>query len=379
MNTPNWTSVKNNLRLSNALSAVDDKIKQLNRILQKGNRILKEANSKSEYSAFCIQRFLGSSFNRFVSTKLEILVNARSTYLKQSKHCDTCITVVMDLLKSPSLTFDKLETNMTVILSNVAISEKYELESNSDTATNELIECINKTKEESRELEAAMKLSKEVSAKLKDQLNKTSGEGNHDVIIDKADLEKVQLAAKEITDRISQLLDDLKPESALYLSAGINERAVLEALAFVYDSYLTELSQEVQQLHKANYNDCVDCFPAQVEKVKVEFESSETRKHLLKIIKGVKDVLDPTHNMEQTSITQELKDKEKATCPICLDDLPIGFTSALSCFGCHQVFDKDCISRWLSENRKCPHCRQELRAEFMNMSETLEQLYLLLP
>ena len=310
------------------LAAVNERIRQLNSILQYGNRVLKEARSKSQYSAFSIQRFVGSALNRFFANKFEILSNAKIR-LKRSKRCHECVRTgncleeVNVLLVSPSMTFDKLQSDMKAILEKVVMVPNYEVESNSDAVINEFNECITKTKEESRELEAAMKLSKEASAKLKDQLNKAFADGYYG---DESSVPALQIPAKQILEK---------------------HYAFIEMHIHHF-----ELAEEIGKHEAIIAEGCVDCLAAQVD----EFEQ---------MIERFRDSLERRHHFERTDITQEMVDKEKATCPVCLDNLPVGFTSAFTCPGCHHVFDKNCISTWLKKQTVCPHCRFKLRAPYM--------------
>ena len=336
MPRPGWRAPLFTPRQKKVLSAVTARIQQLYSILQSGNKILKESHSKSEYSAFCIQRFVGSAMNRFFSAKFEILSNTKIK-LKRSKRCMECVRTenilreVRDLLKSPAMTFDKLQSEMKAILEKVVmVPGNNEVERSSDTVINEFIECINKTKEESREVAAAMKLSKEATAKLKDQINKAFADGYYG---DESSVPDLQRAARELLARNSEFLD----------------------------SHYGTLHREIAR-HKVIIKDgCLDCLTAQVNR----FEQ---------MIEGLRDYLQPLRRMIPTTITQEMIDKKEATCLVCLDVLPIGFPSAYSCPGCHHVFDKDCISKWLKENTNCPHCRHMLRAR-VNLADTMDQLH----
>ena len=70
---------------------------------------------------------------------------------------------------------------------------------------------------------------------------------------------------------------------------------------------------------------------------------------------------DPLRLVNPTNITQEMIDAEKVTCPVCRNDLQLGDVSAVSCSRCSQVYNKDCIGRWLTENDTCPSCRFKLK------------------
>ena len=314
----NWTQYPS--KQKKVLCAVNERIQQLNTILQSGNRTLKEARSKSQYSAFCIQRFVGSAMNRFFSMKFEILSNAKIR-LNRSKSCrecamtEKCLREVTDLVNSPAMTFDQLQSDIGVILEKVLMVGSNEVERSSDAVINEFTECISKTKEESRELEAAMKLSKEAAAKLKDQLKKAFADGYTG---DESSLPQLKRAAKEIRTRHAD---------------------------FIASAHNKKLNEEIERHRRLMNHGCVDCVAAHA----IEFEAA---------IESIRQSI-----MERTTITQAMIDQEKATCPICREDLPLGFTSALSCPRCHQVYDKTCMGKWLSEHTNCPCCRQELTVE----------------
>lgn len=53
------------------------------------------------------------------------------------------------------------------------------------------------------------------------------------------------------------------------------------------------------------------------------------------------------------------KGKEEKECSICLENIHFG--DLIKCCNCSHCFHKDCIERWLQDNKTCPLCRRPCR------------------
>ena len=366
-----WTSQNRNYRSKQrkVYSEISYQIQQLKLILCSGNKVLKTALQNSPYAAGCIQRFVGTALNRFISAKLEILVNARNKLIR-SRRCKKCIKEakcteeVKDIVWRSNMNFDRLESEMTAVLKK-AVREpedgKVEKQKSSHPVIAEFIKCINTTKGESSGPDAAVKISREASAKLKDQLNKASKEEETD---DEAEFAKVQLASEEIQTRIANFLSLSSEESTLYSQAGDDERMILSELSDSFKSCKRVYMPQALQLSIAEQDGgCINCLADQVKELRVKFESDEQIKYLITVVDGVKDSVEPTRHMTQKNITQEFIDKEEPVCCVCMSEFVLKDTSATGCPSCKNLYHEKCISRWLSDNKGCPYCRYKLRSQ----------------
>ena len=53
------------------------------------------------------------------------------------------------------------------------------------------------------------------------------------------------------------------------------------------------------------------------------------------------------------------KGKEEKECSICLENIHFG--DFIKCCNCSHCFHKECIERWLENNKTCPLCRRPCR------------------
>ena len=181
--------------------------------------------------------------------------------------------------------------------------------------------------------------------------------------------------------------EEAKAEVARYqksLDEVLENCGVLDAHAYAYDypaesqekktivdmftalqGSVARMTEFVRYIRTAEDRGCIDCLNDNIAQIRVHMSGTnlDLKWQQQGIVEFITSV-DPTILMKKTTITQELVDKDKTTCCVCFDGLELGDESALSCPGCQQCYDKQCIHKWLSDNNTCPSCRYKLKARF---------------
>ena len=371
---PKWNQQSEKQRL---LSALDSKIQKVRSILRCGEEIVRKSQSSS--SGESNGRVFITALPLFLSAKLETLVKARCN-LQRSEGCTKCVKEAQVIVSKPEMSFFGLDSTLKLMQEKTVVDPMAEFEraikkSDLNTVMKEFIECFNKTKEESTDLEAERNIRNEALAKIEELIKASREEEKSDI---DANLAILKAEAQEIIQHKNQVVDNLNMilQKRGDLELAAYEDRISNELSTQVTADLTQMDVLFEQLNRARHAKCTNCLADKMEEMRQPFQEFQDNVDFAReVVEALEDSVDPTRHMNKADITQEMIDAQKATCPICLKDLQLGYESALSCPGCKQVYGKDCINSWLADNNTCPSCRHKVRSH-VTISDHSGRIYI---